>query len=62
MKDIFKEILKRFKSPVVWLSIVAVIYNLVLKETLKLPEWTEIASYIALLFGVTNNPSDQNNF
>lgn len=58
-----KEILKRLKSPVLWISIIGLIYSTVLVPTYpQLPEWTSIVGYILTIFGITNNPTDRNNF
>ena len=62
MKKTMINVLKRFKSPVVWLSIVAIIYNVIAAEVESLPDWTCIVGYITVLFGITNNPTDSNNF
>lgn len=58
-----KEIIKRFKSPIVWIAIIGLIYSTVLVPTYpQLPEWTSIVGYLMAIFGITNNPTDRNNF
>lgn len=62
MKETIKNILQRFKSPVVWLSVCAIFYNVIAAEVEVLPDWTVIVGYVAVLFGVTNNPTDSEHF
>lgn len=58
-----KEILNRFKSPVLWLAVVGLIYSTVIAPSFpQLPDWTVIAGYICAIFGIANNPTDKNNF
>lgn len=60
------EIIKRLKSPVVWLSVIAqliVIVNLFnpdIAEPIRVVTTTIVE--VLTLFGVLNNPSDNENF
>lgn len=60
------EIIKRLKSPVVWLAVVAQItailmhYSPEVSETVK--GIAEPLIEIAVLFGILNNPTDRGNF
>ena len=56
----------RFKSPVLWLSIAALI-AFVFKNWLgfEIPEWNtfvELLLAVLIAFGVVNNPADKENF
>ena len=54
---------ERLKSPVLWLAIVGLIYSAVLVPTFPiLPEWAAIVGYVAVIFGVANNPTDREGF
>ena len=58
--------LKRFKSPVLWLSIAALI-AFVAKNWLgfEIPEWNtfvELLLAVLVAFGVVNNPDDREKF
>ena len=58
-----KEIQNRLKSPVLWISIIGLIYSTVLVPVYpQLPEWTSIVGFILGVFGIANNPTDRNNF
>lgn len=58
-----KDIIKRLKSPVLWVAILGLIYSTVLVPTYpQLPEWTSIVGYILTIFGIANNPTDKNKF
>ncbi len=57
---------ERFKSPVLWLSIAALI-AFVFKNWLgfEIPEWNtfvELLLAVLIAFGVVNNPADKENF
>lgn len=60
-----KEVLKRFKSPIVITSLIALLY-MVFAPSIGLPDWAEVSTQIVALiyalFGVTNNPTDKSNF
>lgn len=51
----------RFTSPVTWLAIFGLIYT-ILAYKFDLPEWTQIVGYVTIIFGITNNPTDKDNF
>ena len=58
--------LKRFKSPVLWLAIAALI-AFVTKNWMgfEIPEWNtfvELLLAVLIAFGVVNNPADKENF
>lgn len=58
-----KKILERFKSPVLWIAIIGLIYSTVLVPTYpQLPEWTSIVGYVMAIFGIANNPTDRTGF
>ena len=58
-----KEIQNRLKSPVLWISIIGLIYSMVILPSYpELPEWTSIVGFILGVFGIANNPTDRNNF
>lgn len=57
-----KEILNRFKSPVTWLAIVGLVYTTILVPKFDLPDWSQVVGYVAVIFGITNNPSDRESF
>lgn len=56
------ELLNRFKSPITWLAIIGLVYSTILVPKYNLPDWSSIVGYVAVIFGVTNNPSDRENF
>ena len=58
--------LKRFKSPVLWLSVAALI-AFVTKNWMgfEIPEWytfVELLLAVLIAFGVVNNPDDKEHF
>lgn len=58
-----KEIQNRLKSPVLWISIIGLIYSIVIVPTYpQLPEWTSIVGFILGVFGITNDPTNKNGF
>lgn len=58
-----KNILERFKSPVLWVAIIGLIYSTVLVPTYpQLPEWTSIVGYVMAIFGIANNPTNRTGF
>lgn len=58
-----KKILERFKSPVLWIAIIGLIYSTVLVPIYpQLPEWTSIVGYVMAIFGIANNPTDRTGF
>lgn len=58
-----KKILARFKSPVLWIAIIGLIYSTVLVPSYpQLPEWTSIVGYVMAIFGIANNPTDRTGF
>lgn len=58
-----KKILERFKSPVLWIAIIGLIYSTVLVPTYpQLPEWTSIVGYVMAIFGIANNPTNRTGF
>lgn len=58
-----KDIAKRLKSPVLWISLFGLIYSTVLIPTNpELPEWTSIVGFLMAIFGIANNPTDRSNF
>lgn len=58
-----KEIQNRLKSPVLWISIIGLIYSTVLVPVYpQLPEWTSIVGFILSIFGIANNPTNKNGF
>lgn len=58
-----KTVLKRFRSPIVWLAVVGLIYSTILVPSFpQLPDWSAIAGYVAAIFGIVNNPADCKNF
>ena len=53
----------RLKSPVLWLAMVGLIYSAVLVPTFPvLPEWSAIVGYVAVIFGVANDPTNKEGF
>lgn len=55
-----KEFCKRLKSPVLWLAVFGLVYSAVLVPTFPvLPDWSAIAGYAAVIFGIGNNPTDR---
>ena len=58
-----KEIIKRLKSPVLWVAIIGLIYSTVLVPTYpQLPEWTSIVGYLLTIFGIANEPTNKSGF
>lgn len=58
-----KEIQNRLKSPVLWISIIGLIYSMVLVPTYpQLPEWTSVVGFILGILGVANDPTNKNGF
>ena len=58
-----KDIMKRFKSPVLWVSVIGLIYATVLVPNYpQLPDWTAIVGYLCTIFGIANNPCDSGHF
>lgn len=58
-----KDIIKRFKSPVLWIAIIGLIYSTVLVPTYpQLPDWSAIVGYVMAIFGIANNPTDREHF
>ncbi len=59
--------MKRLKSKPLWAAVLALIY-LVAKEWfgVEIPGWAEISAEIiailTIIFGVANNPTDENSF
>ena len=59
--------LKRLKSKVLWVSVLALIY-LVAKNwfNFEIPAWSEISTEIlaiaTIVFGIGNNPTDKEHF
>ena len=58
------EILKRLKSPVLWVAVVGLIYSTAVQPVFAdiLPDWTSIVGFVAAIFGIANNPADKQNF
>ena len=53
----------RLNSPVLWLAMVGLIYSAVLVPTFPvLPEWSAIVGYVAVIFGVANDPTNKEGF
>ena len=53
----------RLKSPVLWLALVGLLYSAVLVPTFPvLPEWSAIVGYVAVIFGVANDPTNKEGF
>ena len=58
-----KNLQNRLKSPVLWISIIGLIYSTVLVPTYpQLPEWTSIVGYLLTIFGITNDPTNKSGF
>ena len=58
-----KEIQNRLKSPVLWISIIGLIYSTVLVPTYpQLPEWTSIVGFLLGILGVANDPTNKTGF
>ena len=58
-----KEIIKRIKSPVLWIAVAGLIYSTVLVPVFpQLPDWTMIFGFLCTIFGIANNPTDQEHF
>lgn len=59
--------LQRLKSIPLWTAVLALVY-LIIKNWFKIeiPEWadisTQIIAILTIIFGVANNPTDQDNF
>ena len=59
--------MNRLKSIPLWTAVLALIY-LVVKNWfgIEIPGWTDISSQavaiLAIIFGITNNPTDRNSF
>ena len=57
------EIIKRLKSPALWLAVLGLIYSAVLAPTYQsLPDWSVVAGYLCVIFGIANNPGDREHF
>ena len=59
--------MQRLKSIPLWTAVLALIYLVVVNWFhVEIPAWadisTQILAILAILFGVTNNPADKNNF
>ena len=58
-----KAIIMRLKSPVLWVSMIALIYSTVIIPNYPLlPDWTAIVGYVCAIFGIANNPCDKKHF
>ena len=54
---------ERVKSPVLWLAVLGLIYSAVLvPKHPALPDWTVVAGYLCVIFGIANNPTDRGSF
>ncbi len=58
-----KTLLNRFKSPILWVSLIGLIYSTILVPSFpQLPEWSGIVGNIMAIFGIVNNPCDKSKF